>query len=282
MYAPVTGWYTFGNETGIERTQNSFLSGEDDRLFVNRLVDLVNGNATKGGNVAAHDQPRGAAGGVRRAARRSEPTCRAPSWRSSRTPGRSWRWCRCRPSTRTSWPTTTSRRPSAYATQLSKLKSPAAAQPGDPDHAAAGLDVQAGHRGRGASRPASTTPTRWCPAGPTYTLPPVAQRGAQRRSSRLQRRQDPVDPGAWSVSCNTAFAPLAVERRRERRCTRPGRGVRVQPAATSTTCPGRRRRATPRRSTRRDGAVRLRPGLGHGHRRCRWRWSPPGSPTTAW
>ena len=39
------------------------------RLFVNRLVDLVNGNATKGGNVAAHDQPRGAEGGVRRAAR---------------------------------------------------------------------------------------------------------------------------------------------------------------------------------------------------------------------
>ena len=41
MYAPVTGWYTFGNETGVERSQNSFLSGEDDRLFVNRLVDLV-------------------------------------------------------------------------------------------------------------------------------------------------------------------------------------------------------------------------------------------------
>src|SRR3954451_12526547 len=51
MYAPITGWYTFGNETGIERTENDFLSGEDDRLFVNRLVDLVNGKASKGGNV---------------------------------------------------------------------------------------------------------------------------------------------------------------------------------------------------------------------------------------
>src|SRR3954449_1893349 len=51
MYAPLTGWYTFGNETGLERTQNDFLSGEDDTLFVNRLVDLVNGNATKGGNI---------------------------------------------------------------------------------------------------------------------------------------------------------------------------------------------------------------------------------------
>src|SRR6476469_3332835 len=51
MYAPITGWYTFGNETGIESQDNNFLSGEDDRLFVNRLVDLVNGNASKGGNV---------------------------------------------------------------------------------------------------------------------------------------------------------------------------------------------------------------------------------------
>ena len=51
MYAPITGWYTFANETGLERSQNSFLSGEDDSLFVNRLVDLVNGSATKGGNI---------------------------------------------------------------------------------------------------------------------------------------------------------------------------------------------------------------------------------------
>jgi peptidoglycan glycosyltransferase len=57
MYAPVTGWYTLGNETGVERAQNDILSGEDDRLFVNRLVDLVNGNATKGGNVVLTINP---------------------------------------------------------------------------------------------------------------------------------------------------------------------------------------------------------------------------------
>ncbi len=57
MYAPITGWYTFGNQTGLEQSQNSFLSGEDDRLFVNRLVDLVNGNATKGGNVVLTINP---------------------------------------------------------------------------------------------------------------------------------------------------------------------------------------------------------------------------------
>jgi penicillin-binding protein A len=57
MYAPLTGWYTFGNQTGLERADNNLLSGEDDRLFVNRLVDLVNGNASKGGNVALTINP---------------------------------------------------------------------------------------------------------------------------------------------------------------------------------------------------------------------------------
>jgi peptidoglycan glycosyltransferase len=57
MYAPLTGWYTFGNQTGLERSDNNLLSGEDDRLFVNRLVDLVNGNATKGGNVVLTINP---------------------------------------------------------------------------------------------------------------------------------------------------------------------------------------------------------------------------------
>src|SRR3954451_21241803 len=57
MYAPITGWYTFDHETGIERADNNFLSGEDDRLFVNRLVDLVNGNASKGGNVVLTIDP---------------------------------------------------------------------------------------------------------------------------------------------------------------------------------------------------------------------------------
>ena len=51
MYAPITGYLQLGSQTGIERSQNAVLSGEDPRLFVNRLVDLLKGDANQGGNV---------------------------------------------------------------------------------------------------------------------------------------------------------------------------------------------------------------------------------------
>lgn len=51
LYAPVTGYLQLGSQTGIERTQNAVLSGEDPRLFVNRLVDLLTGETNQGGNV---------------------------------------------------------------------------------------------------------------------------------------------------------------------------------------------------------------------------------------
>lgn len=51
LYAPVTGYLQLGAQTGIERSQNEVLSGEDPRLFVNRLVDLLKGDTNKGGNV---------------------------------------------------------------------------------------------------------------------------------------------------------------------------------------------------------------------------------------
>lgn len=52
IYAPVTGYLQLGSQTGIERTQNKVLSGEDPRLFVNRLVDLLKGDTNQGGNVS--------------------------------------------------------------------------------------------------------------------------------------------------------------------------------------------------------------------------------------
>ncbi|TYL54987.1 penicillin-binding protein 2 [Nocardioides sp. BGMRC 2183] len=51
QYAPVTGYLQLGSQTGIERSQNAILSGEDPRLFVNRLVDMLQGETNKGGNV---------------------------------------------------------------------------------------------------------------------------------------------------------------------------------------------------------------------------------------
>lgn len=50
-YAPLTGYFSYYSQTGIEHSQNQVLSGDDSRLFVTRLVDLVNNTDPKGGNV---------------------------------------------------------------------------------------------------------------------------------------------------------------------------------------------------------------------------------------
>jgi peptidoglycan glycosyltransferase len=50
-YAHVTGYFSFYDQTGIERSQNDVLSGDDDLLFVNKLVDLLSNKSGKGGNV---------------------------------------------------------------------------------------------------------------------------------------------------------------------------------------------------------------------------------------
>ncbi len=51
LYANISGYLTLGSQTGIERSQNTVLSGEDPRLFVNRLIDLAQNQSNKGGNV---------------------------------------------------------------------------------------------------------------------------------------------------------------------------------------------------------------------------------------
>jgi peptidoglycan glycosyltransferase len=50
-YAPVTGWFSYYSQTGIERSQNDVLSGDDSLLFVTRLVDLLSNSSPKGGSV---------------------------------------------------------------------------------------------------------------------------------------------------------------------------------------------------------------------------------------
>ncbi len=52
LFAPATGFYSLVyGASGIERSENSILSGEDDRLFVRRLSDLVTGKPPQGGAV---------------------------------------------------------------------------------------------------------------------------------------------------------------------------------------------------------------------------------------
>lgn len=50
-YAPLTGYFSYYSQTGVERSQNRVLSGDDSRLFVTRLVDLLSNSEPKGGNV---------------------------------------------------------------------------------------------------------------------------------------------------------------------------------------------------------------------------------------
>ena len=50
-YAHITGWFSYFSQTAVERSQNAVLSGEDSRLFVTRLVDLLSNSGTKGGSV---------------------------------------------------------------------------------------------------------------------------------------------------------------------------------------------------------------------------------------
>ncbi|WP_323793106.1 penicillin-binding protein 2 [Nocardioides sp.] len=51
MYAPLTGYFTFGDSTGLESSQNAVLSGEDPQFFVRNLVDLVSNEQQSGGSV---------------------------------------------------------------------------------------------------------------------------------------------------------------------------------------------------------------------------------------
>lgn len=52
LYAPVTGFNSlFYGQTGIESAEDGVLSGNDDRLFVQRLTNLLTGRDPRGGNV---------------------------------------------------------------------------------------------------------------------------------------------------------------------------------------------------------------------------------------
>lgn len=50
-YAHITGWFSFFSQSGIERAENKVLSGDDSRLFVTRLVDMLSNAQPKGGSV---------------------------------------------------------------------------------------------------------------------------------------------------------------------------------------------------------------------------------------
>jgi peptidoglycan glycosyltransferase len=52
LYAPLTGYFSYiYGRSAIESSENDVLSGSDDRLFVNRVVDLISNKQPKGGSV---------------------------------------------------------------------------------------------------------------------------------------------------------------------------------------------------------------------------------------
>ena len=84
-YAALTGYFTRDYGLGgVEATEDSILSGSDPGLFVNRVIDLVGNDATKGGNVtltvdpaaqkAAYDGLRGLGNGTKGAVVALQPS----------------------------------------------------------------------------------------------------------------------------------------------------------------------------------------------------------------
>lgn len=57
QYAGLTGYFSYYGATGLEQTYNALLSGDDDRLFVTNLVDLLSGNQPQGGNISLTIDP---------------------------------------------------------------------------------------------------------------------------------------------------------------------------------------------------------------------------------
>jgi len=207
MYAPVTGWYTFGNETGVERAQNSFLSGEDDRLFVNRLVDLVNGTATKGGNVvltinpaaqkAAFDGLSALGRDVQGAVVAIEPSTgkilamvSLPTYDPNKLADHDFKAA------------------SAYATRMSRL-------PGDPLlNRAVQTTLPPGSTFKTVTASAAMQTGRYTantlvPGGPSYRLP-GSTKVVHNEIPNCGTTKIPFTQ-AMAFSCNTSFAPIAVD-----------------------------------------------------------------------
>lgn len=58
MYAPITGYYSWRyGSAAMERERNEILTGEDARLFVRKLSDLITGRDPRGGHVQVTIDP---------------------------------------------------------------------------------------------------------------------------------------------------------------------------------------------------------------------------------
>lgn len=58
IYAPLTGFYSLFNATGLENVMNDHLSGKGSQLFYDRMVTLFSGDQPKGGSVELTIDPK--------------------------------------------------------------------------------------------------------------------------------------------------------------------------------------------------------------------------------
>ena len=170
MWAPVTGYASqaYGT-TLLEGVDDKILTGDDDRLFFNRTIDMLTGKEKQGGNVVTtlNAKAQKAAfkglGDKKGAVAAIDPQHR-------RDPGAGQHPV-VRPVDLRRQLATRTRRHWNGAAEDERPRRPDA-EPGAAPDLPAGLDVQAGHGGRGAgerhrSRDVDQTTTRPLP----YTLP---------------------------------------------------------------------------------------------------------------
>ena len=209
-YAHLTGYFSRDWGLGaVEATQNSILSGSDSSLFVNRVIDLVDNQAPKGGSVtltvdpdaqkAAYDGLRALGNNVRGAVVAIEPRTgkilamvSSPSLQPQ--PARQPRLHRGRQD---------------QAASRERQAQPAE-QPRDRGGAAAGLDLQAGHRGGRAGAPGKYTPETKVPGTATLDLPQTTTDLVN--ESRGGCGGDEITlTQALMVSCNVSFGDVGLK-----------------------------------------------------------------------
>ena len=153
------------------------------------------------------------------------------------------------------------------------------AQPHDQRAVPARARSSRSSRPRRRCRRASTPRTRCSPGRRCSTCPTPPPTCPTTTTARAASSEEVTMTEALAVSCNTAFAYLGHADRR-RRAAVAGREVRLRRRALGADA------GHPQQRARRAEQAAAGPGVDRpvrraGRPRCRWPWSPPGSPTAA-
>ena len=252
QYAPLTGWFSYFSQTGLEQSQNDVLSGDDSRLFVTRLVDLLSNSTPKGGSVQLTIDPDGAGGGVRRACAGSAQDVQGAVVAIEPSTGKILAMV--------SLPTYDPNQLATHDFSRRRRRAPRSSTedetqpllnraiqtrlpPGSTFKlvtAAAAIEERQLHRRLAGAR------RRDVPAAADHR----AERPDRQRGPRAAAPTGSRSPRRWSNSCNTTFATLAVKVGADA-MRETGRGVRLQQPLPRRPRPARPSRTSPRTSTSR-------------------------------